>query len=70
MADVVPRTERSRADFTVPGGCSLCGGTLSVRISEGAGAYGVCPTCNHVARLTLEMGKAGVRVVLPTAGQA
>ncbi|HEY6097808.1 MAG TPA: hypothetical protein VIW03_00165 [Anaeromyxobacter sp.] len=66
-------TETIEADggreFSLPGGCILCGGDLEVRLSAGT-ARTVCRACRWISRPHLRRGEHGVDVIHPAGGNA
>lgn len=60
----------SFADFTLPGGCMLCGADLEVRVSPGAGAHSYCSTCHWLSRPLVQMAKEGLTVSYASSGIA
>ena len=51
-------------DFSIPGGCILCGGDLEVRMGP-AGAHSFCGACRWLSRPHLRKGEEGVEVTHP-----
>jgi hypothetical protein len=51
-------------DFSLEGGCLLCGGDLAVRISAGS-ARTVCPVCRWISHPHMRRDDEGVHVVHP-----
>ena len=58
-----------RRDFSLEGGCILCGGDLEVRITAGT-TRTFCRTCRWISRPHMVRGEEGVHVVHPAAGLA
>lgn len=58
-----------RRDFSLEGGCILCGGDLEVRVSAGT-TRTVCRACRWISRPQMVRGEGGVHVVHPAAGLA
>jgi hypothetical protein len=59
-----------RRDFSIEGGCMLCGGPLEVRVTP-AGARTVCRSCRWISRPHMMRGEdGGVHVVHPAGGMA
>ncbi len=58
-----------RRDFSLEGGCILCGGTLQVRITAGT-ARSVCRSCRWISSPHLRRGEEGVEVIHPAGGIA
>jgi hypothetical protein len=56
-------------DFSLEGGCILCGGDLEVRVTAGA-ARSVCRACRWISRPHMRRGDDGVHVVHPAGGMA
>jgi hypothetical protein len=62
-----PSTEASPSeskDFSLEGGCILCGGDLAVRVSPGR-ARTVCKVCRWISRPHMQREEDGVHVVHP-----
>ena len=51
-------------DFSLEGGCILCGGDLAVRLSPGR-ARTVCVSCRWISRPHMKRVADGVHVVHP-----
>ncbi len=51
-------------DFSLEGGCILCGGDLAVRVSPGR-ARTVCKSCRWISRPHMRREEDGVHVVHP-----
>jgi hypothetical protein len=51
-------------DFSLEGGCILCGGDLQVRVTPG-GARTVCMPCRWISRPHMRREEDGVHVVHP-----
>jgi hypothetical protein len=51
-------------DFSLEGGCILCGGDLQVRVTPG-GARTVCMSCRWISRPHMRREDDGVHVVHP-----
>jgi hypothetical protein len=51
-------------DFSLEGGCILCGGDLQVRVTPG-GARTVCMACRWISRPHMRREEDGVHVVHP-----
>jgi hypothetical protein len=58
-----------RRDFSLEGGCILCGGDLEVRLTAGT-ARTVCRTCRWISRPHMVRGEEGVQVIHPAGGLA
>ena len=58
------------ADFTLPEGCMLCGGSVSIRSTPGGGAHSYCPHCHLLSRTRLRMRKEGLEIAYATQGFA
>ena len=52
-------------EFSIEGGCLLCGGDLAVRISAGGGASTVCAVCRWISHPHMKRGEDGVHVIHP-----
>ena len=50
------------AEFTLPEGCMLCGGAVTIRSTPGAGAHSYCPHCHWLSRTRLRMRKEGLEI--------
>jgi hypothetical protein len=50
------------ADHVLPGGCFLCDGDLSIRVTP-VGVVGYCASCHRISRAHVVRDEAGVRVV-------
>jgi hypothetical protein len=61
-------TEGKR-DFSLEGGCILCGGALEVRITAGS-VRTVCKACRWISRPHMKRGDEGVHVIHPAGGMA
>jgi hypothetical protein len=51
-------------DFSLEGGCILCGGDLQVRLTAGT-ARTVCSSCRWISRPHMRKGEDGVHVIHP-----
>jgi hypothetical protein len=58
------------ADFTLPEGCMLCGGAVSIRSTPGGGAHSYCAHCHWLSRTRLRMRKEGLEIAYATQGFA
>jgi hypothetical protein len=56
-------------EFSLPGGCILCGGDLDVRVTA-SGARSVCKSCRWISRPHMRRGEDGVEVIHPAGGLA
>jgi hypothetical protein len=56
-------------DFSLEGGCILCGGDLQVRVTP-SGARTVCVSCRWISRPHMHREGDGVHVVHPAGGMA
>jgi len=56
--------EKGAADLELPSGCTLCGGTLAIRISS-AGARSVCRQCRWLSRPHLHGNDGDFELVHP-----
>ncbi len=63
------QTGYERRDFSLEGGCILCGGDLAVRVTAGA-ARTVCRSCRWISRPHMRHGENGVHVIHPAGGIA
>lgn len=57
------------ADFVLPDGCMLCGGSVSVRATA-SGAHSYCPQCHWLSRPQMRMRGNGVELSFTTAALA
>lgn len=64
MRHELPTDASESKDFSLEGGCILCGGDLSVRVSPGR-ARTVCKSCRWISRPHMEREEDGVHVVHP-----
>lgn len=51
-------------DFSLEGGCILCGGELAVRLTAGS-ARTVCKTCRWISRPHMSRAGDGIHVLHP-----
>ena len=58
------------ADFTLPEGCMLCGGAVSIRSTPGGGAHSYCAHCHWLSRTRLRMRKDGLEIAYAAQGFA
>ncbi|HEY6005446.1 MAG TPA: hypothetical protein VIV57_21380 [Anaeromyxobacter sp.] len=58
-----------KRDFSIEGGCMLCGGALEVRVTA-TGARTVCRSCRWISRPHMLRSEDGVHVVHPPGGMA
>jgi hypothetical protein len=58
------------AEFTLPQGCMLCGGEVSIRSTPGGGSHSYCPHCHWLSRTRLRMHKDGLEIAYATQGNA
>jgi hypothetical protein len=56
-------------DLSLPNGCILCGGELSIRVTGGS-ARSVCQRCRWISRPHMHREDDGIHVVHPAAGLA
>jgi hypothetical protein len=56
-------------DFSLEGGCILCGGDLEVRLTAGT-ARTVCRNCRWISRPHMRRDEDGVHVIHPAGGMA
>ncbi|HVP67650.1 MAG TPA: hypothetical protein VMT17_10355 [Anaeromyxobacteraceae bacterium] len=52
------------AEFTVDGGCVVCGGPMAVRVTPGA-ARGYCPRCAWISRPLVWQAGGGLAIAHP-----
>jgi hypothetical protein len=57
------------ADFTLPEGCVLCGGEVSIRATP-AGAHSYCASCHHLSKPELRMKKDSLELIYATTARA
>jgi hypothetical protein len=57
-------TELETRDFSLEGGCILCGGNLEVRVGP-SGARTCCTTCRWLSSPHMQKGEDGVHVIHP-----
>ena len=59
-------TEAETREFSLDGGCLLCGGDLMVRVGpEGAATF--CPTCRWISHPAVHRGEEGLLLSHPPA---
>ncbi|HLM43737.1 hypothetical protein [Archangium sp.] len=58
------------ADFTLPEGCMLCGGAVSIRSTPSGGAHSYCAHCHWLSRTRLRMRKDGLEIAYAAQGFA
>lgn len=63
-------TDTPVAEFTVPEGCIVCGGELTIRARPGGVSGSYCPSCHWVARPTVRAHGQGLEIAYPTLGAA
>ena len=54
------------SEFTLPEGCMLCGGAVSIRSTPGGGAHSYCAHCHWLSRTRLRMRKEGLEIAYAT----
>ncbi|PTL81869.1 hypothetical protein [Vitiosangium sp. GDMCC 1.1324] len=54
------------SEFTLPEGCMLCGGAVSIRTTPGSGAHSYCAHCHWLSRTRLRMHKNGLEIAYAT----
>jgi hypothetical protein len=63
-------TEKNTGDtiseFTLPEGCMLCGGAVTIRSTPGGGAHSYCPHCHWLSRTRLRMRREGLEIAYAT----
>lgn len=64
MRHALPTDASTSRDFSLEGGCILCGGDLAVRMSPGH-ARTVCKACRWISRPHLRREDDGVHVIHP-----
>ena len=57
-------TEHETREFSLDGGCLLCGGDLQVRVRpEGAATF--CPACRWISHPHMKRAEGGIQVIHP-----
>jgi hypothetical protein len=69
MDVTIKKNTDESADLELPGGCLLCGGPVSVRVSPN-GTYSVCVPCRWLARASVSFRPGGIDVMFATVGAA
>ncbi len=69
MVDATPNPAAQSAEFTLSGGCLLCGGDLHVRVSE-AGTYTCCASCRWISKPSVAFRDGALTVAYASSGQA
>ncbi len=64
MRHELPTGSTDSRDFSLEGGCILCGGDLAVRLTPGR-ARTVCKACRWISRPSMRHAEDGVQVVHP-----
>lgn len=64
MRHALPSDPTPSKDFSLEGGCILCGGDLAVRLTPGR-ARTVCKACRWISRPHMKRDEDGVHVVHP-----
>ncbi|MBJ6761611.1 hypothetical protein JGU66_12620 [Myxococcaceae bacterium JPH2] len=59
-----PNGERF-ADFVLPDGCMMCGGSVSIRATP-SGAHGYCAKCHWLSRPQMRVRPNGVELSFST----
>jgi hypothetical protein len=63
-------TEKNTGDafkeFTLPDGCMVCGGAVTIRNTTGGGSHSYCPHCHWLSRTRLRMHKGGLEIAYAT----
>jgi hypothetical protein len=54
------------SEFTLPEGCMLCGGAVTIRSTPGGGAHSYCAHCHWLSRTRLRMRKEGLEIAYAT----
>ncbi len=54
------------AEFVLPQGCMLCGGSVNIRKTPGGGAHSYCSHCHWLSRPRLRMNKDGLELSFST----
>lgn len=57
------------AEFTLPDGCLLCGGSVSIRATP-AGAHSYCPQCHWLSKPQVRVRGNGLEVAYAAQAQA
>jgi hypothetical protein len=59
---MIPETNSERfAEFTLPDGCLLCGGEVTIRATP-AGANSYCPQCHFLSKPKMKMKGDGLEL--------
>jgi len=64
MRHALPSQVTPSKDFSLEGGCILCGGDLAVRLTPGR-ARTVCKACRWISHPHMRREEDGIRVVHP-----
>ena len=59
-------TGEAISEFTLPEGCMLCGGAVTIRSTPGNGAHSYCAHCHWLSRTRLRMRKEGLEIAYAT----
>jgi hypothetical protein len=59
---MIPEINGERfAEFTLPEGCLLCGGEVTIRATP-AGAHSYCPSCHFLSKPSMKVKGNGVEL--------
>jgi len=62
--------DRKMAEFTLPGGCMVCGGAVQVRVTPEGGAWVICSPCHWISHPQIHVGKEVMKVAYSSAAEA
>ncbi|MBX5480267.1 MAG: hypothetical protein IRZ16_00235 [Myxococcaceae bacterium] len=65
----IRKTGEDTADFDLPQGCPVCGGTVSIRLTP-RDAHSYCAACKWIARPQVQFNQGGLQIAYPTVAQA
>jgi hypothetical protein len=54
------------AEFTLPAGCMLCGGAVTIRSTPGNGSHSYCPHCHWLSRTRVRMHNGSLEIAYAT----
>ena len=69
MDVTIKKNADESADIELPNGCVVCGGPVSVRVTQGT-TYSVCVPCRWVARAAVSFRPGGIEVMYTTTAVA
>jgi hypothetical protein len=64
------RQATQRQEFTLPGGCMVCGGDVQVKLTPESGAWVACRHCFWISHPQIALGKDGLKVAYSSAAEA